>query len=249
MDATREFFDSWAPFYDANYGDRDIGDEDFYLELARQTDGPVLEVGCGTGRIYLELLRAGVDADGIDISGEMLAELERKARDAELTPTVRKADMIDFAPEREYGLVIVPFRTFLHNITLESRLAALETFRGALRPGGKLALNCFVPSFAVICETYGTPKHRTVTHEGDVYDVTEVSEIVDEVEQTVSVTRTIRQDGDVLREATFDVALVSKSQFELLFETTGWSDWEGYGGFDGEPLEDGATEMVWIAEA
>lgn len=59
MHAARGFFDAWAEFYDVEYGEQDIGDEEFYVDLARQADGPVLEVGCRTGRIYLELLRAG----------------------------------------------------------------------------------------------------------------------------------------------------------------------------------------------
>ncbi|MDY6819087.1 MAG: class I SAM-dependent methyltransferase [Halobacteriales archaeon] len=248
MHPAKGFFDTWADLYDADYEDQDIGDVEFYVDLARDIDGPVLEVGCGTGRIYLELLEAGVDAYGFDISDEMLAVLEQKAADAGVTPHVRHADMTDFTPEREYALAIVPFRTFLHNITLADQQAALRNLHQALEPDGRLALNFFVPSFEVICNRYGEPETRTVTYNDDEYTVRDVTDIRDEVEQIVEVNRTLEHDDEVIREATFQLTLISKPEFELLLETTGWSDWTGYGGFDGEPLEDGAQEMVWIAD-
>lgn len=248
MHTAKGFFDTWAEFYDVDYEGQEIGDVEFYVDLARQADGPVLEVGCGTGRIFLQLLQAGVDAYGFDISEEMLDVLRQKAADVGMTPQVWQADMTDFTPEREYALIIVPFRTFLHNITLADQQAALRNFHRALGPEGRLALNFFVPSFDVICESYGEPERRTVTENGDEYVVTDVTAIEDEVAQIVKAERTVQHDGEVIREASFRLALISKPEFELLLETTGWSGWTGYGGFDREPLEDGAKEMVWIVE-
>lgn len=225
MHPAREYFDVLAEFYDAVQRDRDLGDVDFYVGLARESGGPVLEVGCGTGRVYLELLEAGVDAHGIDVSRGMLDVLERKAAERGLTPRVRVADMRDFGAEQEYALVVVPFRTFLHNTTLSGQQAALRSFREALAPGGRLALNFFVPSFEVICAEYGVPETRTVERGGEEYEVTVVSELADEVAQVVEVTRSIERDGEAIGDASFRVALVSRREFELLLETTGWSDW------------------------
>lgn len=178
----------------------------------------------------------------------MLAVLEQKAAEADLVPNVWQDDMTEFAPEREYSLVIVPLRTFLHNVTSADRKAALGNFHRALGPDGTLALNFFVPRFEFICEHYGEPETRTVTWDGEEYVVTDVTVIEDEVEQVVKAERTVERDGEVVRQATFRLALVSKTEFELLLETTGWSDWTGYGGFDGEPLDADAKELVWIAE-
>lgn len=248
MHPAKGFFDTWADFYDADYEEQDIGDVEFYVDLARQAEGPVLEVGCGTGRIYLELLRAGLDAYGFDISTEMLRVLQQKATKADLDPTVWQADMTEFTAEREYALAIIPFRTFLHNITLSDQLTALRNLYDALGPDGKLAFNVVVPSFDTICGDYGEPETRTVTDDGQTYVVTSVSRIENELEQIVESQRRVKVDGEVVHEATFKLALISKTECELLLETTGWSDWTAYGGFDGEPLEDGAGEMVWIAE-
>ena len=58
--------------------------------------------------------------------------------------------------------------------------------------------------------------------------------------------RQVLKDGDVIRDSRFRLALISKPHFEALVEATGWSEVTGYGGFAGEPLERGVTEMVWV---
>lgn len=248
MHPAKEFFDTWADFYDTDQQAQDIGDVSFYVDIACEADGPVLEVGCGTGRIYLELLRAGVDADGFDISENMLAVLEEKAAEEGLSPSVWEDDMTEFDPRREYDLVIIPFRTFLHNTTLASQRAALRNIYDALAPGGQLVLNAFVPAFDRICETYGEPETTTTTRDGEEYVVTDLTVIEDEPEQIIRVERTVERDGDIVREGTFRLSLITKNEFELLFEVTGWSEWTCYGGFDWAPLEDGSHEMVWVVE-
>ncbi len=246
--AAKEFFDELAELYDPAHRERDIGDESFYRELAMNADGPVLEVGCGTGRIYLELLSAGVDADGFDISEGMLQVLEDKATERELDAFVWRDDMREFEVAREYDLVIMPFRTFLHNLSVEDQLATLERCREALRPGGRLALNVFTPNFETICETYGKPDTWTFIHQGEEYQVTDVTDFVDEVEQITASTRRITRDGRTVSKATFELSLLSRREFELLLRTSGWSDWTFYGGFSGDELETAGQEMVLIAE-
>lgn len=248
MGSVTEFYEAWADFYDPYYGEQEIGDLAFYRELAADADGPVLEVGCGTGRVYLEVLSEGVDIDGIDLSADMLAVLERKAAERDLEPSVWQADMRAFEPDREYALITIPFRVFLHNLTVADQVASLDHLRSALEPGGCLVFNVFVPSFDVICETYGSAQEEVIEHEGDEYTIVDHTRILDEVEQTVESTRRVEQEGELVDESRFRLALISKREFELLFELTGWSDWEGYGGFDREPLEEGAKEMVWILE-
>ena len=228
--------------------DRELADVEFYVDTAREVDGPVLEVGCGTGRIYLELLRAGVDADGIDVSGEMLDVLERRAAEEGLSPRVRQADVVDFEPDRSYELVIVPFRTFLHVLSLADQQATLRTLRTALEPGGRLVLNVFAPDLDVIADRYGEPVTETVERDGEEFRVTSVTELEDDLEWIARERRTVERDGEILAESTFRLKLLTKREFELLCETTGWSTWTVYGGFDREPLVDASQELVWVLE-
>lgn len=249
MDGTSGGFDTWADLYDADYEEQDIGDVEFYADLAADADGPVLEVGCGTGRVYLELLERGVDAHGIDLSRPMLDELERKAADRGLDPSVRVADMREFEAEREYDLVIVPFRSFLHNTTRADQQSALRQFRAALADDGRLVLNFFATSSDVVCETYGERMERTVVRDGEELTLDELTEYVDEVAQRVRVERTAYdQSGDEVASMEAEIKLVSRDEFVGLLETTGWSDWTVYGGFDYDPLESVTQEMVWVAE-
>lgn len=247
-----DYFDQFAAFYDAAYGQQTgVVEEDvqFYVDLAREADGPVLEVGCGTGRIYLELLRAGIDADGIDLSSGMLEVLREKAAAEELEPSVREADVTSFQPDREYALVIVPFRAFLHLTTADDQLSALERIHDTLAPGGRLALNVFTPNFEVICEAYGEWEETTLEVDGETYTYRTVTELADEVEQLVQLrSEVLTSDGERRFERDTLLAFVSKREFELLFRQSPFSSWEVYGGFEYDPLEDSSQEMVWIAD-
>lgn len=264
-DAER-FFDDYAALYDVVYADHEFDDVEFYVERARQADGPVLEVACGTGRVYLELLRADVDADGFDVSRGMLDELERKAADEGLDPQVWRADMTAVDPPREYAQVFVPFRSFLHNLTVDEQVAALERFREALRPDGELVLNTFAPDFEEICGEYGEATESLVTVDGEAFREERVAEFADQVEQVVSFQWLFHHVGPAEEVETdreldvelpaevprllvndFRLSLVSKQQFELLFDVAGYEEWAVYGGFDGEPLDRTDQEMVWVA--
>ncbi|MFB6296245.1 MAG: class I SAM-dependent methyltransferase [Halobacteriales archaeon] len=265
-DGAERFFDDFAGVYDLVYADHDFDDVGFYVDRARAAEGPVLEAACGTGRVYLELLRAGVDADGFDVSRGMLDELERKAERAGLDPSVRRADMTTFDPRREYALVIVPFRSFLHNLTVADQVAALERFEAALAPDGELVFNVFPPDFGEICNEYDESRESYVSVDGVTFREERVSRFADEVEQVVSFQWLFQrvapgEDVDADRELDVDLpgavpsllvnefrlSLISKQAFEALFRAAGYDEWAVYGGFDLEPFESTDQEMVWIA--
>jgi SAM-dependent methyltransferase len=242
------FFDDHAELYDPYYEQQDVGDVEFYVERGEKTDGPVLEVGCGTGRVYLELLRAGVDADGVDLSAGMLDRLREKADAEGLDPSVWQADMTDFETDREYAAVFVPFRAFGHNVTVEDQLAALERFRAALAPDGELVLNTFVPDYELVAETYGEIQTETYEVDGEEYRVESVSTLVDDVGGVSHLARTVfGPDDEVLAESEAPLALITKREFEHLFARTGYAEYEAYGDFELDDLESSDQEMVWIA--
>ena len=132
-----EEYDQWASVYDAIYGEH-TPDISFYDKEAKKAHGPVLELACGTGRILLPMLKAGIEAHGVDISGKMLGVLKRKASSLDLKPSVYLADMRTFKLKKKFSLIIVPFRAFLHNLTIEDQLSSLKCLRRHLAPGGVL---------------------------------------------------------------------------------------------------------------
>jgi SAM-dependent methyltransferase len=249
MDHPSEFFDETAAFYDATYEQRAIDDVEFWVDRATAADGPVLEVACGTGRVYLELLEAGVDADGFDASTEMLSVLRERAAQRGLEPTVWAGDMRNPNVDRTYDLVIVPFRSFLHLLEIEDQLEALEEFHDLLAPGGELVIAFFAPDFDVICPTYGEWQESTVTVDETEYTVRNYTELVDEIELLVEGTQEIvGPDGDQVLESSFHLNLVSKREFELLLDRSPFQEYSVYGDFDLDPLESASQEMVWIIE-
>src|SRR5436305_10863211 len=88
---------------------------DFYVGLARAANGPVLDIACGTGRILLPCLQAGVDIEGLDLFEPMLKTLLTKAAALNLSPRLHQVDMSDFSLPRSYALIMIPFNAFIHN--------------------------------------------------------------------------------------------------------------------------------------
>jgi SAM-dependent methyltransferase len=103
--------------------------------LAREAGGPVLDVGAGTGRVALDLARAGHDVTALDVDAELLAELEARAGDLPVRTLV--ADAADFDAGTTFALVVVPMQTIQ---LLPERTGFFASARAALAPGGLLAI-------------------------------------------------------------------------------------------------------------
>jgi ubiquinone/menaquinone biosynthesis C-methylase UbiE len=137
----------FARRYDAEEAPRDCGDVAFYLGLARQAAAagqPVLELAVGTGRVAVEVARAGIEVSGLDLSPAMLSVARRKAAGLSNLSLV-EGDMADFELGRRFGLVYIPFRSFLLLTSVEQQRACLACVRRHLEPGGRFALNFFNP--------------------------------------------------------------------------------------------------------
>ncbi|MBI2920130.1 MAG: class I SAM-dependent methyltransferase [Planctomycetes bacterium] len=114
-------------------------DRAFYLEIIRRSGQPVLDVGCGTGRLLLDYLAQGIDVDGVDNSPEMLALLHEKARALGVAPRTWEQPMESLAIPRRYRTVLVPSSSLQLVTDPEAAAAALRGLRSLLEPGGMLA--------------------------------------------------------------------------------------------------------------
>ena len=153
-------YSSGAKHYDAAYSVKeDLVDRDFYLNLANEYGGPVLEFGCGTGRITLPLARQGVDVTGMDASHSMLevlrAKLAKEPAGVRRRTRVVEGDFRTHYLGDQFSLVVIPFRPMQHMYTTEDQLAALKNARRHLADGGILAFDVFNPSFAKILTGIG----------------------------------------------------------------------------------------------
>ncbi len=142
--------DAMTDWYDANAERYDTlehgvaGDVAFYVARAAEAAPPVLELGCGTGRVAIAIARSGTPITGLDRSAAMLAVARRKSRDSG-NPRWVEGDMRTFHLGEEFGLICIPHRGFQHLLTSADQRAALERCRAHLRPGGHLVFNVANP--------------------------------------------------------------------------------------------------------
>jgi len=149
-----------ADLYDSVVPYRDRTDVPFFVDAAMAAGSPVLEIGCGTGRVLIPTARAGVDIVGLDSSTHMLALCRRRLQEesAAVQSHVElvQADMRGFDLGRTYNLITVPFRPFQHLITVADQMSCLDSIRRHLAPNARLILDLFNPSLdALVAQQEG----------------------------------------------------------------------------------------------
>jgi SAM-dependent methyltransferase len=240
--------------YDALFNDFSYG-IDFYVGLAREAKGPVLDSCCGTGRITLPCLQAGADVDGLDSSQAMLDRFQKKAKALGLSPHRYRADMSDFHLPRRYALILITFNAFCHNLTQESQIRCLELCREHLLPGGLLAFDAFFPSLTIIGAVENTRVLEGETQDPRTnrklrcYD-TRSFDRVRQIQHSVTEIEAVNSDGSIelLQRSEFDTRWTYKDEMALLLRVAGFARWEIVGGFDRRPLmqeTDGMVVLAW----
>jgi SAM-dependent methyltransferase len=145
-----------ADLYDYVVPYRTRPDVDFFVEAARASGGPVLEVGCGTGRIVIPTARAGVEIVGLDLSTLMLQVCQKQLLNEPEAVRGRvrlvQADMRKFDLAETFTLVTLPFRPFQHLTTVEDQLSCLETIHHHMTADGRLILDLFNPSLEALVQ-------------------------------------------------------------------------------------------------
>ena len=143
-----------ADLYDYVVPYRSRPDVTFFVEAAKASRGPVLEVGCGTGRVLIPTARAGIDIVGLDRSTHMLEVCRKRLQEEPEAVQSRvhlvMADMRDFHLAQAFRLATLPFRPFQHLITVEEQLACLKSIHRNLVKGGQLILDIFNPSLEAL---------------------------------------------------------------------------------------------------
>jgi len=150
LDSGYDSYAFGADLYDHVGPYRSRPDVAFFLNEAVNAGSPVVELGCGTGRVLIPIARAGIEIVGVDASANMLTICrDRLAHEPEAVQSrVRlvHADMRSFDAGQRFTLATIPFRPFQHLLTVEDQLACLATIRRQLVDGGRLILDLFNPS-------------------------------------------------------------------------------------------------------
>lgn len=252
-----------ARFYDLMYDAvQSKLDVPFYLELAHRHSGPVLELGCGTGRVALPLARAGSRITGLDLSEPMLDRLRLKlsaeTADVRDRVTVVSGGMTDFQFSERFDLVLSPFRAFQHIMEPALQRRCLERIAAHLTPGGRFVFNAFNPDLKYIVDAMSLPACWQQVNEAADPDAGEI--IRRYVQLRPDPRRQVHQLGwkyeiydrsERLREThveRMEMRWLYRWEAEYLLELCGLEITEAYGGYDRRPLDDRAGELIYVCK-
>ena len=222
-------YDPFAPIYD-DWSAHMTEDVPFYVELARETEGPLVELAVGNGRVAIPVAReTGRQVLGIDASPAMLAQARARADEAGVDLELRQGDMRELELDEPAGLIYVPFRSLLHLPTWADRRRVFERVHASLRPGGRFAWNAFVFDPRIAVRVDGEwQEQRGVRHRIDQF----------KHDNRVDITL---ESGDAI-----SLWWLNRSEWEGLIETAGFEVEALYGGFQRQPFDETANEFVWV---
>jgi SAM-dependent methyltransferase len=223
---------SWDEAISHRYDEWSAGmtaDIAFYVELASEADGPLVELAVGNGRVAIPVARAtGRRVIGIDTSPAMLAQARERAAAAHVELELHLADMRDLRLDEPAGLVYCPFRALLHLPTWADRRRVFERVAGSLRPGGRFAWNAFAFDHRIAVQLDGVHEDEPVPHT---------------VRYAVG---TNRIDIDLDGGSRSSLWWATRNEWLGLVDVAGLELEALYGGFAGEPFDDESREYVFV---
>lgn len=233
-------------------------DEDFYRQTAQITGGPVLELGCGTGRLAIPLLETGLEVHGLDASAAML-EVARRKRASLSAGTGERlhlhlGDMSRFELGNRFAFIFIAFRSFQLLTTSEAQRRCLHCVREHLTPNGKVIINIFDPLYH--CLLPG-PQESTQPPREFVHPVSENRVVVETLERVNDPLTQISQEcwrfteidatGEIVRQEEESLRLRWTFRYEMryLIESCGFAVEAEYSDFHRSPPAYG-KEQVWV---
>lgn len=246
--------DRFADFYDDDYREYE-DDLGLILELAEEARGPVVELGCGTGRVLLPLAQTGAQVTGFDASPALLDVARRKIAlaDVEANVALREADLrATGLPGSHFSLAICTSNTLMHLTRAEDQLAALTEAARILRRGGVLMLDLFNPDLQRLYEVAGLQElaDRWATPDGGEVIKWSVRRVdpAEQIQETLFIYEEVAPNGAVRRTlCPFTLRYIWRNEGELMLRAAGFAVEEVWGDFDGTEYADGVDHLIFLA--
>jgi SAM-dependent methyltransferase len=246
--------DHAARFFDADYADF-VEDLPLIEAFAQRTGGPLLEPGCGTGRLLVPLAGAGYDVTGVDLSPEMLRIARTKAEAAGVADrvTLVQGDYAGAPLKGIYRLAFVMMNTFLHLTTQAEQLRALRHWRDHLSPDGLLLVDVFNPDVGQLASLDGRvewDKSWTDPQTGTTVMkfLTRTVNLAEQVICANVIYDEVAADGQVRRTIMpFNHRYLWRSEAELLLQRAGFVLEAVYGDRSLGPFEGNSDTMILVA--
>jgi SAM-dependent methyltransferase len=249
------FYDTIARFYDAE-NEFFTADLPLYLEMAEEYGDPILDIGCGTGRVLLHLAQAGYQMVGVDPSVEMLALAKRKLQvlpDVAAQVKLIEVGILEYTAATPFPLILLPYNAFMHFRTPNEQLKVLQHLQKLLTPDGVIVID--LPNAG---EAYASENDSGLVLErsfiepqsGHLVMQQSVSEI-DRIQQTLHITwiyDEITADRSLKRTvAPLVLRYVFAAELKLLLQLAHLHPIATYGDYERGALIDGCERLIVIA--
>ena len=244
--------DTMARFYDLDH-DAVTDDIDFYVNMARRTGSPLLELGVGTGRVAIPLVKAGFEVVGVDSSAAMLARAEAKAVAAGASGLrLVRADVRDLDLERRFALAFSALGSFMHFLTPSDQMRALLAGYRHLKVGGLLVVDLPKPELEAWGQAHGELLHEWTQPEPSGGFISKLSSYyLEPPRQWQHVTHfydRVALSGEVRRTVvSFALRYCFPFEMELLLERCGYTLEAVYGSYDLDSFGEDSQRMIFVA--
>ena len=228
IDSAMSWDEAYARRYD-EWSAHMTEDVAFYVSLARDADGPLVELAVGNGRVAIPVAQAtGRPVIGVDTSPAMLAQARERADAAGVELDLRLGDMRDFELDEPAALVYCPFRALLHLPTWADRRRTFERVASQLQPGGRFAWNAYAFDHRIAARIDGQRREEPVPHT--------ISYAVGDNRVDI-----VLDDGE-----RSSLWWATKNEWLGLVDVAGLEVDALYGGFAREPFRDDSSEYVFV---
>jgi SAM-dependent methyltransferase len=255
LNTSHDFYDTIARYYDAENEDM-TADLELYSILAERTGGPVLDIGCGTGRVMLHLASEGYPVTGLDTSKAMLDRGRRKLKnrvDLHELVTFVEGNALDYPLTEKYPLILIPYNGLMHFRTTADQIALLRHLAASLDDDGLLVIDlpnagemfATVDDGAVTLErSFVEPESGHLVMQQSVSTLNRAEQlqyitwIYDEIDTNNLVQRTV---------APLTLRYIFPAELDLLLQVSGLRRIERFGDYGQEPFEEGSSRLIVVA--
>lgn len=270
-DTGMQLFDAFARFYDADY--RHYTDDlPLIADLADEQGDPILELGCGTGRVLIPLAAAGHTITGVDISPALLAVARGKGQAAGgegrearsvVAPcsallasriTLHEGDLRTFdLPAKDFAFAFCTSNTLMHLTTQADQLAVLHNTYRHLRAKGLLLIDLFNPDLARLLAVNGLTELADQWVEPEtgiqVYKwCVRTTDVAEQLQDTLFIYEEILPTGEVRRTACpFTLRFLWRAEAELMLQTAGFTVEAVWGDFAGQAYNSASEHLILLA--
>lgn len=249
-DTNHDMYAIFSRYYDLEFDGFDA-DIDMYAQFAENMDGPILELGCGSGRVLRHLQDVDLPIAGVDTSESMLAQARQRV-DPKVRLYHQDIRFLSDLEEAPFALVFCAVNTFLHLPDVESQMLALNSVRQQTAHGGILLLDLLVPDPQYLASLDGRMEREfEITLDDDSRLDKWVVRTHDLANQAIDTTvyyDVTFADGELKRSvASYTTRYIHHVELEHLLARTGWEIVSLFGGYDLEPFESNSERIIVLA--